>query len=466
MDPKTLHAELADAARRFNAELIDTHGGRDPVAALYARRRAGYGLFSVGLSDADCEALRPYLFGRPIPRTPADAPVPCLNLFEGVWQRPAEMVPMASLADRRITLFDVARSRQAEVDMVLEKAFAFWTSLEWANEGLAYRKFVVKNFSRLLQYFYEECLDEIRQQIPKTRLEADKDFWEAKRAADHLEGNAEKAMAGDVIPAMLPGQAYWKDSYLPAGVAAVITPMNFVYGIPGIQIIGCYLSGSPMIFKGHPFAGITNTTLTRMMLAAGADPRAIHKLEGFGGDIARLTSDPRVAVVSVTGSAETAKNLQAGRGVRPVKFEGGGCNWAFVDDGYGEARVRVAQVHVAPRRHGVRGDARPARAAPREGALGVRGERPAPRRPGRDEGREPADGAQGQDARRDPGGGEGSGGQGAARRGASDWGRVRHARRGGASGHARPRDAGDEGEGRLGRQGGDRDPPSSSCRSS
>jgi len=336
MDPKTLHDRLAQAAQRFLAESIDARGGRDPVAALYTERRASFSLFSVGLSDKDCEALRPYLFGRPIPRKPGDAPVPCLNLFEGEWRRPAEMVPMPSLADRRITLFEVARSRQAEVDAVLEKAFAFWTSLEWAHEGLAYRKFVVKNFSRLLQYFYEECLDEIRQQIPKTRLEADKDFWEAKRAADHLEGNAEKAMAGDVIPTMMPGQAYWKDSYLPAGVAAVITPMNFVYGIPGIQIVGCYLSGSPMIFKGHPFAGITNNTLVRLMLASGADPRAIHKLEGFGGDIAKLTSDERVAVVSVTGSAETAKHLQAGRGVRPVRFEGGGCNWSFVDDGYSD----------------------------------------------------------------------------------------------------------------------------------
>jgi acyl-CoA reductase-like NAD-dependent aldehyde dehydrogenase len=339
MEPKVLSAKLADAARSFLAEQIDSRGGKDPVAALYSERRVGFSLFSKGISDADCEALRPYLFGRPIPRKAGDSPVPCLNLFDGEWQRPGEMVPMRSLADRRITLFEVARSRDAEVEQALAKAYAFWTSLEWATEGLAYRKHVIKNFSRLLDYFYEECLDEIRQQVPKTRLEADKDFWEAKRAADHLEGNAEKAMAGQLVPVMLGGQAYWKDSYLPAGVCAVITPMNFIYGIPGIQIVGCYLSGSPLVYKGHPFAGITNNTLVRMMLAAGADPRSIHKLEGFGGDIAKLTSDERVAVVSVTGSAETAKIIQAARGVRPVKFEGGGCNWAYIDDGYTDTEL-------------------------------------------------------------------------------------------------------------------------------
>jgi acyl-CoA reductase-like NAD-dependent aldehyde dehydrogenase len=346
MDPKAFTAKLADAAKRFLSESIDVHGGRDPVAALFAERRAGYSLFSLSMSDADCEALRPYLFGRPIPRKAGDAPVTCINLVDGEWKRTAEVVPMKSLADRRITLMEVARSKESDVVQAIDKAWAFWTSLEWSNEALTYRKHVVKNFSRLLQYFYEEALDELRQQTPKTRLEADKDYWEAKRAADHLEGNAEKAMRGELVPAMVPGQSYWKNAYMPAGLAAVITPMNFIYGIPGIQIIGCYLSGSPMLFKGHPFSAITSTTLIKMLVAAGADPRAVTKVEGFGGDISRLTTDHRVAVVSLTGSAETAKTIQSGRDVRPVKFEGGGCNWAYVDDGYSDEDLTKIAVRL------------------------------------------------------------------------------------------------------------------------
>ena len=347
MDAKALHARLAEAAKRFHAEAIDERGGRDPVAALYAERRAGYSLFSLPLSDADCEALRPYLFGRPIPRKPGDKPVTCLNLVDGEWRRTAELAPMKSLADRRVTLFELARSRPADCTHAIDRAYAFWSSFEWTGEGLAYRKHVIKSFSRLLQYFYEECLDELRQQTPKTRLEADKDFWEAKRAADHLEGNAEKAMRGELVPTMIAGQTYWKDAYIPAGVCTVITPMNFVYGIPGIQVVGCYLSGSPMIFKGHPFCAITSTTITRMLLAAGADPRAVHKLEGFGGDVAPIVEDARIAVVSVTGSAETAKTLQAKRGVRPVKFEGGGCNWSWIDDGFSDAELNKIAVRLA-----------------------------------------------------------------------------------------------------------------------
>jgi acyl-CoA reductase-like NAD-dependent aldehyde dehydrogenase len=344
---KTKHEPLAEAARRFVSDAVDARGGPDPVAALYRQRRASYSLFSLQISDAECEALRPYLFGRAIPRRAGDKPITCLNLIDGEWRRPAELISMRSLADERVTLFELARSREVDCLYAVDRAHAFWSSLDWANEGMAYRKHVIKNFSRILQYFYEECLDELRQQTPKTRLEADKDFWEAKRAADHLEGSVEKAMAGEIVPTMITGQTYWKDAFIPAGVCTVITPMNFIYGIPGIQTVGCYLSGSPMIFKGHPFSAITNTTLVKMLLAAGADPRSVLKLEGFGRDIAPIVADPRVAVVSVTGSADTAKALQAARGVRPVRFEGGGCNWAWVDDGFSDSEIDRIAVRLA-----------------------------------------------------------------------------------------------------------------------
>ncbi len=347
MDPRALHVALSSAAETFFSRAIDRHGGPDPVAMLFASRRAGYSLFSLQLSDADCEALRPYLFGRPVPRKAGETPLTCLNLVDGEWLAPPERAPMQSLADRRVILCEIARSGAAECTRAVDRAHAYWTSLDWAREGLAYRKHVVKNFSRLLHYFYEEAIAEIRQVTPKTRLEADKDFWEAKRAADHLEGNVEKAMRGDLLPTMVPGQSYWRDAYVPAGVCTLITPMNFVYGIPAIQVIGCYLSGSPFVLKGHPFSAIATTTLVKMLLAAGADPRTVHKVEGFGGDVAPLVEDPRVVVVSLTGSVETAKKLQTARGVRTVRFEGGGCNWCWVDDGFADIELRRIAARLA-----------------------------------------------------------------------------------------------------------------------
>ena len=88
-----------------------------------------------------------------------------------------------------------------------------------------------------------------------------------------------------------------------------------------------------MLFS-TPFAALTNTSMVRAFLAAGADPRFVQKVEGFGKGIAPLATDHRAAVVAVTGSSETARAISAGRGLLRTRFEGGGCNWAWVDDGY------------------------------------------------------------------------------------------------------------------------------------
>jgi acyl-CoA reductase-like NAD-dependent aldehyde dehydrogenase len=44
--------------------------------------------------------------------------------------------------------------------------------------------------------------------------------------------------------------------------------------------------------------------------------------------------------VAVTGSSETARAISSGRGLLRTRFEGGGCNWAWVDDGYSDDELQ------------------------------------------------------------------------------------------------------------------------------
>src|SRR5207302_8768470 len=136
----------------------------------------------------------------------------------------------------------------------------------------------------------------------------------------------------------------------------IVTPMNFIWGIPTIHLAGAYLAGCPWILKGHPFAAATNTSMIRCFLAAGADPRFVQKVEGFGKGIAPLATDHRVAVVAVTGSSDTARAISAGRGLARTRFEGGGCNWSWVDDGYSEEELqkiadRLTYAKLGPSSH-------------------------------------------------------------------------------------------------------------------
>jgi len=337
---------LAEEIQAFNAR---GQLGKDPVAQYFAERRKAHGLFTNLLTDKELELLKPYLFCyRELPQRSSDAPVRVTNFIDGEWRLPAkgELALLRNLADRRVPLMEVPASTDEDVDRAVAAADRTWKSLSWAEDVFTYRKTVLKNFSRMMDYFSEDCLREIRQQIPKTRLEAQKDFFEAKRAADHLEGSAEAALQGEILPPMLPGHSYWRNPWVPAGVSVIISPMNFIWGIPGIHLVGAYLAGVPFIYKGHPFAAISNTTMIRMMLAAGADPAYVQKVEGFGKGIAKLATDTRVTVVAVTGSSETASKIQEGRGLNRLRFEGGGCNWAYVDDGYSPEDLKKIAVRL------------------------------------------------------------------------------------------------------------------------
>ena len=338
---------LAEEIQAFNAR---GQVGKDPVTQYFAERRKAHGLFTNLLTDKELELLKPYLFcWRDLPQRSSDTAVRVTNFIDGEWRLPAkgEMALLRSLADRRIPLMEVPASTEDDVERAVAAADRTWKSLSWANDVFTYRKTVIKNFARMMDYFSEDCMREIRQQIPKTRLEAQKDFFEAKRAADHLEGSAEAALQGEILPPMLPGHSYWRNPWVPAGVSVIISPMNFIWGIPGIHLVGAYLAGVPLIYKGHPFAGISNTTMIRMMLAAGADPAYVQKVEGFGKGIAKLATDKRVTVVAVTGSSETASKIQAGRGLNRLRFEGGGCNWSYVDDGYSPEDLKKIAIRLA-----------------------------------------------------------------------------------------------------------------------
>src|SRR5471032_931990 len=269
---------LCDSKLKAEVDAFNERGqlGPDPLAARYGERRAAYSLFARMLSDADIEALRPYIFC--YRALPSKEKITVRNFINGEGRVPA--------------------LGKQDGEAALSAGDAVWKSMAWAEEGLAYRKQVVKNVSRILNYYTEEFLHEIRQQIPKTKLEAEKDFFEAKRACDHLEGSFEAAIKGEMVPDMFAGQRYWRDAFLPAGLAAIITPMNFIWGIPMIHLAGAYLAGCPWILKGHPFSALTNTSMVRCFIAAGADPRFVQKVEGFGKGIAQVATDHRVAVVA------------------------------------------------------------------------------------------------------------------------------------------------------------------------
>src|SRR5260370_33364539 len=103
--------------------------GADPLAARYLERRAGYSLFARQMSEADIEALRPYLFC--YTELPPRKKVVVRNFIAGEWRAPAsgEHAAMPCPADKRLQLFDVPASGKPDVESAPAFAAAVWTAL-------------------------------------------------------------------------------------------------------------------------------------------------------------------------------------------------------------------------------------------------------------------------------------------------------------------------------------------------
>src|SRR2546422_7567629 len=104
--------KLKSALRSFNER---GQLGPDPLAARYAERRAGYSLFSRMLSDADIEALRPYLFC--YTELPPRRKLTIRNFIGGEWRAPPSggQRSLSVSPPQRVLPLDVPPSRQQDL---------------------------------------------------------------------------------------------------------------------------------------------------------------------------------------------------------------------------------------------------------------------------------------------------------------------------------------------------------------
>src|SRR3954467_12843221 len=124
--------KLKTAIRSFNER---GQVGPDPLGARYGERRAGYSLFARMMSDADIEALRPYVFC--YGELPAKKSITVRNFVPGEWRAPAsgEHATMTCPADKRVHLFDVPASGKQDVEQAVGFGDGVWKGRPWAAGG-------------------------------------------------------------------------------------------------------------------------------------------------------------------------------------------------------------------------------------------------------------------------------------------------------------------------------------------
>lgn len=152
---------------------------------------------------------------------------------------------------------------------------------------------------------------------------------EVSRAVETFQFAADEArrIHGETVPMDAAKGGVGKIGYyvrVPVGVIAAITPFNFPLNLVGHKVAPAVAAGCPIVLKPAPATPLTALRLQEIMQEAGLPEGAFEVVVG-GADVGEwLTTDPRVAMLTFTGSPGVARAISKNAGLRRLTLELGG----------------------------------------------------------------------------------------------------------------------------------------------
>ncbi len=140
---------------------------------------------------------------------------------------------------------------------------------------------------------------------------------------------------GERVPIDLDAASEGFECYVrrfPAGVVVGITPFNFPLNLGAHKLAPALAVGAPFIWKPPPQAPSAALKLAELLRGLGADSAALSVLPCGPALSERLATDPRVRVVSFTGSAKVGWHLQGRVRGRTVLELGGNAAAVVCED--------------------------------------------------------------------------------------------------------------------------------------
>ncbi len=160
---------------------------------------------------------------------------------------------------------------------------------------------------------------------------------EVARAVETFTFAADEArnLHGETVPMDAAKGGVGKIGYymrVPVGIVGAITPFNFPLNLVAHKVAPAVAAGCPIVLKPNPLTPLTSLRLVDIMRESGLPEGAFEVVIG-GADVGEwLTTDPRVAMISFTGSVGVAHAITKTAGIRRVVLELGGNAATIVDE--------------------------------------------------------------------------------------------------------------------------------------
>lgn len=233
----------------------------------------------------------------------------CRDLYiNGAWQPGAsgERFDVFNPATEEV-LASVASAEIADADAALNAAQAAFA--DWASRTPRERSEVLRKAWELMT----AKLDDFARLITLENGKAGNDArGEAAYAAEFFRWFAEEAVRADGLLTRAPASgARILVHHKPAGIAVLVTPWNYPAAMGTRKIAPALAAGCPVIIKPASETPLTLLALMPLLKEAGVPDGLINVLPSrrTGALVDHLLHDPRVRVVSFTGSTRVGRKL-------------------------------------------------------------------------------------------------------------------------------------------------------------
>lgn len=250
---------------------------------------------------------------------------PSYNLFvNGQWMRSCQNNTIEDFNPATGELF--ARVQQAgpeEVELAISSAFL--AAKKWGETLVAAREMMLLQLREVILKRKAEIRDFLIEECGSVYTKA---LWEIDYVTDLLCGAIGniRHVFGETMPTSQPGQISMSIRR-PLGVIAGIAPFNSPFLLSMKKIVFALAAGNTFILKPSEETPVSGVLIADLFHEAGLPAGVLNVIPGPAkevGDI--LLSDPRIRMITFTGSTRTGRHLaiEAARHLKRFTLEMGG----------------------------------------------------------------------------------------------------------------------------------------------
>jgi aldehyde dehydrogenase (NAD+) len=222
------------------------------------------------------------------------------------------------------------QSNVADVDAAIAAAAKAYE--EWRLVPAPIRAEILFKAAQIIAARKEEFARDMTREMGKVLNETRGDVQEAIDMTFYMAGEGRR-MFGQTVPSELRNK-FAMSVRQPLGVCSIITPWNFPMAIPSWKIIPALVCGNTVVFKPSSNTPLSAWNFVNVLIEAGVPKGVVNMVTGDADVGTAMTTDPRVRVVSFTGSTKVGGlvNQAAAPTFKTVHLEMGGKNVVMIMD--------------------------------------------------------------------------------------------------------------------------------------